>query len=114
MEQIALTKPKGVKLPLFIFLLPFLLLLPYLWLIYRSSSSNQIVTPRLDHDHRSFHLTVFWVLTFLPFTAVCFLISTVMLVRRARHSRAARWSLALPGACFLAVLVLLILVLSGR
>jgi len=114
MEQSAPTTAKGVKFPLFIFLLPFLLLVPYHWLIYSSSASGQVVTPRLDDDHRSVHLTVFWILTYFPFAAVCFLTSTVMLIRRARHSRAARWSLALPGACFLAVLVLLIFVLSGR
>ena len=114
MEQSTSPKPKGVVPPLIIFLLPFVLLLPYHWLIYDSSASGHIVTPRLDDDHRRVHLTVFWVLTFFPFAIICFLTSTVMLVRRARYSKAARWSLALPGACFLAVLVLLILVLSGR
>jgi hypothetical protein len=108
MDQDTPVKLKGVKLPFFIFLLPFLLLYPYHWFVFDSSASGRIVC--LDcGDCRDFHLTVFWVFTFLPFTAICFLTSTVMFIRRARHSRVARWSLAVPGICFVSVLVLLYL-----
>jgi len=60
------------------------------------------------------HWGVFWVITFFPFTAICFLSSLVMLIRRARHSQEARVAIVPVGLFLLGIAVLLFFILTGR
>jgi hypothetical protein len=87
MEQSTSTKPKGFLLPLIALVLPFVLFLPYHWFIFDSPASGHIVTLRLEEDHRRTHLFVFWLLTFGPFTIVCFLTSLVSFILRLRRRK---------------------------
>jgi hypothetical protein len=107
-------KSKAVVVGVLLFLLPFVLFYPYGWLIFNSLDSDRIVTTSLDEEHRRVHLGVFATFTFLPFAFLSFLASVVILFRRARNSRIARWTVILPVICLTLVMVLLILILSGR
>jgi hypothetical protein len=114
MDQNTPSKSKGAIFPLVVCALPFLLFDLYRWFVFDSFASAQIVTPRLEEEHRRVHLGVFFLLTFFPFAAICFFTSTVILICRARRSRVARWSLVFPATCLMAVLAVLFLVLSGH
>ena len=96
-----------VVLPLLCFLLPFILLLPSFWFVCQSPASAHLIGPRIDEAHHRADLSWLWGITFFPFSIICFLSSTLMLLRRARHSGVARWGVALPAICCVAALVLL-------
>jgi hypothetical protein len=70
--------------PVIIVLLPYILFVPYRWLLFDSPASADIVkvNPRLGEEHRRANLVVFWFLTFGPFAVFCFLTSLLMAIRR--------------------------------
>jgi hypothetical protein len=91
-------KPLTLRRPLIWLALPLIMLIPYHWLCY-DFLSQRSVRPGLDLEHMRFHWGVFWYLTFFPFAFVCFLTSTIMLLRRMRYSTGARVALV-PAALF--------------
>jgi threonine/homoserine/homoserine lactone efflux protein len=63
-------------------------------------------------EHGLLQLYVLFVFIFVPFSALCFVASAVMLVRRARSSRFARWALVPVGLLLLGILILLGTIIS--
>jgi cytochrome bd-type quinol oxidase subunit 2 len=104
--------PLHVGKPLIVFAMPFIVLFPYWWFLYHYLPERGAASKVLGADHMRVHYGVFWVLTFFPFTGICFLSSTIMLVRRARRSEAARVALVPVGFFLLGIIVLIALILS--
>jgi cytochrome bd-type quinol oxidase subunit 2 len=103
-------KAKGLTRPLVALVLPVALLVPYWWFVFHFASDS-ICTPRIGKEHQGVHLFFFWILTYFPFAAVCFLSSVVMLARRARQDSRARTLLFLACLCVFGVVCLLVLLL---
>ena len=95
-----------------VFSLPFVLLLPYHWLLYNYFPGQHAAQGAEAVKHLRLHYGIFWVMTFMPFSAICFVSSAVMLLRRAHQSRAVRVALVPVGLLALGVLVLVALILS--
>ena len=102
-----LAKPERIVLPMIFFLLPFILFMPSFWFICESPASTHLIGPRIDETHHRADLGWLWGNIFFSFCIICFLSSAVMLMRRARHSRVARWGVALPAICCVVSFVLL-------
>jgi len=104
----------SLKKPLICFALPFILFLPTWWFLCRYVPDHARVSEKIGVEHMRMHWGVFWVITFFPFTAICFLSSLVMLFRRARHSPEAKVALIPVGLFVLGIFVLLFLIFTGR
>jgi hypothetical protein len=89
MEKMTPKEPIGI-LPVICLLLPFLLFAPYHWFVFDSAASGDIVSLRLDEDHRRTHLGIFWTLTYGLFTIISLFTALVLFIRRARRNRATR------------------------
>ena len=107
-----LTQRLGMKKPLIVLAIPFVLLAAYLCFhVYQLRTMPD--TPLQPGEHHSaakhglIQIYVLFIIVFVPFATVCFLTSTVMFVRRARQSRFARWALVPVGLLLLGILVLL-------
>ena len=102
----------SIRKPLIVLALPFVLFLPTWWFFCRYVPEHSALSSRMGVEHMRVHWGVFWVLSFFPFSAICFLTSVVMLVRRARYSPEARLALVPACLCVLGVLVLLFLIFT--
>ncbi len=104
----------SLRAPLLCFAVPFVLCLPTWWLFCRYSPEHTRASQQLGVEHMRVHWGFYWVITFFPYTGMCFLSSLVMLVRCARHSAGARVALIPVGLSLVGILVLLFLVFTGR
>lgn len=74
--------------PLVVFLLPFILFLPTFWFFHSFIPEHSEMARQLGEvEHMRIHWGMFWIVTFLPFTAFCFLYSLIMFVMRSRGKR---------------------------
>ena len=65
----------GVKLGVALAALPFIVVVPY-WLWIRGPGDRILLSPAVtDPEHRAFHLFGVFVMTMVPFSLLCFLIS---------------------------------------
>jgi hypothetical protein len=111
-EPQQLKRQVGLGKPRIVFALPFLALFPYNWFMYRYLP-GQVPAPSPEAaSHLRMHYGIFWVVTFFPFSAICFVSSAVMLIRRAGQSTGARVALVPVGLLAVGVLVLIALALS--
>jgi hypothetical protein len=102
------TVPAGMRKPLVIFVLPFIVGLVTFWFLCRFLPAHTPVEgTKVTREDLQFEWEMLWLVAFLPFSAVCFLSSTVMLVRRARYSFSAKVAL-LPVGLFLLIVLLMI------
>lgn len=85
----AVTPPEvSFRKPLILFLLPIILFLPTLWLFHSFIPDHSDAARRLGEvEHMRVHWGVFWIVTFVPFTAICFLSSLVSFWLRLRQRR---------------------------
>jgi hypothetical protein len=103
-------EPKTVRVsirkPLVIFVLPFVVGLVTFWFLCRYLPAHTPVYPqsRVTLKELQAEWEGLWIVAFLPFTAICFLSSGVMFVRRARHSLFAKVALFPIGLFLLIVL----------
>lgn len=82
-------RPSGsFRKPLVILALPFILFFPTLWFFHTYIPEHSEAARRLGEvEHLRVHWGVYWIVTFLPFTALCFLSSLIMFIIRARQRR---------------------------
>ena len=102
----------GLRKPLIDFALPLIAFIPYNWLLYQYLPGRGATLDAEAISHLRVHYGIFWVVTFVPFSAVCFVSSAVMLLRRMRHSLLARAALVPVGLLTLGVLVVMALLIS--
>jgi hypothetical protein len=73
------------KKPLIVFALPFILYLPTLWLFHDFIPEHSDAPARFGGiEHMRVHWGVFWIITFFPFAAICFLSALIMFLLRLR------------------------------
>jgi hypothetical protein len=71
--------------PLVILALPFILFLPTLWFFHGFIPEHSEAAQRLGEvEHMRVHWGVFWIVAFLPFSAICLISSLVMFLLRLR------------------------------
>ena len=85
--------PLSLRKPLISLALPFIIFIPYLWLLLYYFPSRGARPPHLTAEHLRVHWFFFWIFSYFPFSAICFLYSLIMLSRRAPTSSGARGAL---------------------
>ena len=86
--------------------LPLALMVPYWWFVFYYARDS-ICTPRIGKAHQGDHVFFFWILTYIPFSEICFVSSVVMLIQRARQDRRAGTLLVLACLCSFGAIALL-------
>jgi hypothetical protein len=89
---------KSLTAPLVALALPFALIPAYWWFVFHYASDS-ICTPRIGKEHQGVHLFFFWIMTFFPFSAVCFFSSVVMLNHRKGQDPRAKGFSVLAWLC---------------
>jgi len=83
----ALDRPKrnsaGAR---FFFLAPLVLAIPYWWFVFRYAR-DKICTPNIGIEHQGVHVFFFWIMTFIPFSLICFVIAIFLSFRRRAAGR---------------------------
>jgi succinate dehydrogenase hydrophobic anchor subunit len=87
--------PVSSKKPFICLAAPFVVLIPYCWLLLYYFPMRGAHPPHLTAEHLRVHWFSFWIFSYFPFSAICFIASLVMLTRQARTSSAARGALVL-------------------
>jgi len=91
--------------------LPFVVAVPYFWLLLYYVPARGARPPHLTAEHLRVHGFFFWLFSYFPFSAICFISSVIMLARRSRTNRAARGFLVLAAVLVLLVVGFLAMIL---
>jgi hypothetical protein len=95
------TVPAGMRKPLVVFALPFVVGLVTFWFLCRYLPAHTPVAgTKITREGLQVEWEGLWMVAFLPFAAICFISSVVMFAQRARYSFSAKVAL-FPAAGFL-------------
>jgi hypothetical protein len=96
-QQRAESQSLSLKKPLIWLAVPFVVCIPYFWLLLFYFPARGARPPHLTVEHLRVHWFFFWLFTYFPFSAICFISSVIMLARRARANSAARGVMVLAA-----------------